>query len=247
MVDPLTRAAALTLLNLGGKPVEISLDTFYGYPVTDTAGILSLYKANLVDDTMPNATPWIRIFPDHLRLEPHARRTVRLMVEPPAHTPKKEYWARLAVTARDGTMQRMTPDTTRPGVHIGLAVQVRSVIPMFYRHGTVNTGVRLETPHVTVTDDSLIIRTPLTRTGTAAYQGTITGTLHDSQGHTIATRSLPVRVYYTITPRLVLPIHAAAPGQYTLTLTINTTTLTLPAAAVLPAPSVQQTVPVRIP
>ena len=56
--------------------------------------------------------------------------------------------------------------------------------------------------------DSLAVRMRLDRTGTAAFIGTVRGTLADSAGKTVTTFSSPLAVYYDMEPRFTAALPA---------------------------------------
>ena len=103
-IDDRTRTGSLILVNDGNDPVETTISTFYGYPVTDSLGRMFLRTFTAVDDTMPSAANWVQSFPRRLRVPPRSRRTIRLLVTPPDGLPSGEYWARLVVSAQEGRL-----------------------------------------------------------------------------------------------------------------------------------------------
>src|SRR5438477_1186100 len=102
VIDDKTRTGTLTLINDGITPVEVSVSTFCGYPVTDSIGRMYLRTFATPDDTMPCAAKWIQSFPRRLRIDAKSRATVRLLVTPPPDLPPREYWARVMTAATGG-------------------------------------------------------------------------------------------------------------------------------------------------
>lgn len=233
VVDARTRTGALTLLNTGDASVEVTLSTLYGYPVTDSAGRMTLRTIEATDDTMPSAARWVRFFPERLVLPAGGRRTVRLLVTPPPGLPDGEYWSRIVATARGGTLAA----DGGAGIGIGLALEVRSVLGMFYRQGRVATGVALDTARFALEGDSVAVRARLTRQGSAAFVGTLRTTLRDASGATRAAASLPVGVYYTLEPRLAVSRRGLPPGTYTAVVEAVSARPDVPASAIVQAPA----------
>ena len=54
VIDHRTRSGALSLYNPGDDPAEVTLSTFFGYPVTDSAGHFELRTVDRPDAAMPN-------------------------------------------------------------------------------------------------------------------------------------------------------------------------------------------------
>ena len=208
IIDHRTRSGSLSLYNPSTEPAEISLSTFYGYPVSDSAGDFQLRTVEAPDSTAPSAAGWIEAFPKRMVLAPKERQTVRLLARPPANLADGEYWARLVVSAKGGTvLVRGLADSS--GVSVGLSLEVRTVLPMQYRKGRVTAGVRLSDLSVRVEGDSLAVRPHLTRTGNGAYLGTLRAVLRDSAGRVVASLASPLAVYYEMAPRLTAPLPPA--------------------------------------
>jgi hypothetical protein len=208
IIDHRTRSGSLSLYNPGTEPAEVSLSTFYGYPVTDSAGEFQLHTVAAPDSSYPSAAAWIEAFPKRMMLAPKERQTVRLLARPPATLADGEYWARLVVSAKGGTVPvRGLADSS--GVSVGLSLEVRTVLPIQYRKGRVFTAVRFTDLAAGVEGDSLALRPHLTRTGNGAYLGTLRAVLRDSNGRVITSLTSPLAVYYDMTPRLTAPLPAA--------------------------------------
>src|SRR5919112_86371 len=127
LLDDRTRTGSLTLINDGMEPVEVSVSSFCGYPVTDSLGLMYLRTFATVDDTMPCAAKWIQSFPRRLRIGPKSRATVRLLVTPPAGLPPGEYWARVMASAKAGETEIGGLADSR-GIQAKLALEIRSVV-----------------------------------------------------------------------------------------------------------------------
>ena len=252
VIDSKSKAGSVTLVNTGDKPIEASLSTSFAYPVTDSAGTMFLKTIDAVADTTPSAREWIRVYPQRLVLAAGARRTVRLMVEPPAGISVGEFWARLIVTSREAAPVRTAFESgatadERNDVSIGLTLEVRSVLGVFYRNGNVSTGVTLGEGHASVVGDSLVARVAMHRSGNAAFVGSLKMTVHDSTGATRGERALPLGVYYTLEPRVTLPSLGLQPGLYTVTFEAVSKRPDVADRLLLPISAVKKTVSLRIP
>jgi P pilus assembly chaperone PapD len=245
VIDSRTRTGELTLVNESNSPAEVAVSTLYGYPVTDTAGMMSLQTFDTVADTAPSAAPWIQVFPRRLRLAPRARQTLRILVSPPDSLPDREYWARIVVAVRGAQIPLETGSAR--DIHAGLALEVRSVLGLFYRSGAVSTGVSLANARASVHADSLVARVDLACTGNAAFVGSLKGTLRDSLGVSVATGLVPLGVYYTLAPRLSMATRGLRAGTYTLTLEAESTRPDVAPRLLLKAPSKSLVITVTIP
>jgi hypothetical protein len=246
MIDSRTRTGELTLVNESNTPAEVAVSTLYGYPVTDSAGMMSLHVFDgVVPDTAPSAAKWIQVFPRRLRLRPHARQTLRILVSPPDTIGTREYWARLVVAVRGGSVPVATPDSA--GISAALTLEVRSVLGVFYRNGKVTTGLTMAQLHARMEHDSVVARTDLTRTGTAAFVGSLNGTVRDAIGRVVGKGMLPLGVYYTLSPRLAMATGSLPAGKYTVTFEAVTARPDVASRLLIHAPSVTTTTEIVIP
>jgi hypothetical protein len=245
-MDHRTRSGALTIYNPGNDPVEISISTLFGYPVTDSSGQFSLFTSEQPDSTMPSASAWVEAFPRRMTLNPRERQTVRLLGRPPAGLNDGEYWTRLVVSAKGGRLPVAgVADTS--GIQVGLTLEVRTILPVFYRKGALQTGVTISGIRAAMAGDSLEIRAHLERQGSAAFIGTVRGSLVDSSGRTVTTFSSPVAIYYSADPRFLAPLNRPAAGRYRLRLELSTEREDLPPETLLQSAPVRDSAEVRLP
>ena len=248
VIDHRTRSGSLSLYNPGDESAEVTLSTFFGYPVTDSAGDFELKTVERPDPAMPSAAGWVEAFPKRMLLGPRERQTVRLLARPPARLPDGEYWARLVVAAKGGTVP-ISGAEDDTGITVGLNLEVRTVLPLQYRKGAVATSVRLSRLAATIEGDSLAVRMRLERMGTAAFIGTVRGVLADSADRTVLTFSSPLAVYYEMEPRLTaaLPGGTLPPGRYRLRVEVTAEREDLAPEVLLPSRPVRDSMEVRLP
>ncbi len=181
-------------------------------------------------------------------LQPKERQTVRLLARPPARLADGEYWARLVVAAKGGTVPVAGVDSSS-GVTVGLNLEVRTILPLQYRKGSVATSIRLSRLAAAVEGDSLAVRMRLDRMGTAAFIGTVRGVLTDTTGATVTTFVSPLAVYYDMEPRLTasLPGGRLPAGRYRLRVEITAEREDLAPETILPARPVRDSLEIRLP
>jgi P pilus assembly chaperone PapD len=245
-IDARDRTGLLLLMNPNDDPAEVEISTIFGYPVTDSAGAMQLYTVKQPDSTVPSAASWVRVFPRRVTIAPHTQQTVRLLMSPPAGIPDGEYWSRLIITARGGKLP-VTAAVDSGLVRIGLSLEVRTIIPLLYRKGKLETGVTLSDLRAEVQGDSLVVRARLERTGNAAALGTVHGEVVDAGGRVRKTFTSPISTYYVIKPRLTTPIDSLAPGSYRLRVAVSSVRPDLTPDAILPFRAVRDSVTVQIP
>ena len=239
-----TRAGQVTVGNNGDEPEEITVDLMFGYPDTDSVGTPFIHFIEDPGAEYPSAAEWIRAFPRRMRLGPGDRQILRLLATPPANLPDGEYWARLIVTSRGGTIPVASTDTT---VRAGLQLVFRLVAPVIYRKGNVSTGITLTSLEASVVDDSLVVWVAATRLGNAAYLGTAQFAVLTEDGTGVRDWTIPLAVYYPITRRFVFRDVGLPPGSYRLTLRLAAEREDIEGDHVLPAPPVGDTVAFVVP
>ncbi|MEO8294023.1 MAG: hypothetical protein ABI613_00820 [Gemmatimonadota bacterium] len=246
VMDHRTRSGSITLYNPGNDPVEISISTLFGYPITDSTGQYLLYTPESPDSSMPSANGWVEAFPRRMTLNGRERQTVRLLGRPPAGLRDGEYWTRLVVSAKGGQVP-VSGISDTSAIQVGLTLEVRSILPVFYRKGTLQTGVSISGIQAHMVGDSLEIRSHLERHGNGAFIGTIRGSLVDSTGHVATTFSSPLAVYFTADPLFRAPLIRPAAGLYQLRLELATERADLSSETILHAPLVRDSAQVRLP
>lgn len=247
-IDHRVRSGSVLLYNPGTEPVEVTISTLFGYPVTDSTGSIALRTVDAPDSTLPSALAWIQAFPRRLTVAPRERQTVRLLARPPAGLPDGEYWLRLVIAAQAGRVPITgVADTT--AIQVGLTLEVRTIIGVNYRKGPVTTGVALSQVRAQLLGDTLVTRSRLERRGNAAFIGMIRQTLVDSTGAVRASANSPIGVYFTMEPRLATVI--APPGlkrgRYWLRYEVVAEREDLGPAVVLRAPAVRDSVQLIVP
>jgi len=240
-IDHATRSGSITLYNPGEQPVEVTVSFGFGYPTTDSAGAVSVEIADSAPTGEPGATAWLQAFPRHVTVGQQQRQTIRLLATPPAGLADGEYWARVIVGAKGGKVPVIgVPDSS--GITVGLNLEVRTVISVVYRKGALNTGVVLSPISAVYAHDTVGVRVPLKRTGTAAYLGTARASVVSTAGDLKGQDERAVAVYYSLDPRIDVPVGALAPGTYKVRVAVSTDRTDLPARTPLAAPTVRDSV-----
>ena len=216
VLDGRTRTTAITLVNTGSAAAEVDLSTTFGYPVSDSAGVMRLQTFTSVNDSMPSAAGFVHAYPSQFMLAPGARRVVRLLATPPENTRDGEYWARLVVTTRAARVRSPDAGAESPNAsHIGLDLEIRSLLPLFYRQGAVTTGILMDSLHTAVERDSLSVRIPMQRRGNAAFVGSVRASLRNASGAVLVSTSLPLGVYFDLEPRIAFSRRGLGSGEFT--------------------------------
>jgi len=244
-IDHRVRSGSVLLYNPGTEPVEVTISTLFAYPTTDSAGAIGL--DTLPADSAASALGWIQAFPRRLTVAPLERQTVRLLARPPAGLADGEYWVRLVIAAKAGTIP-ITGVSDTTAIQVGLTLQVRTIIGISYRKGPVTTGVTLSNLRAQLLNDTTIVtQSRLVRHGNAAFVGTVRGTIVDSTGTTRASFFTPLGVYFTMEPRIASTIAKLPRGRYWLRYEVVAEREDLDPSVVLRAPTARDSVRLVVP
>lgn len=245
ILDQRTRSGVIYLHNPATEAEEVSISFIFGYPASDSAGNVSIKVIERPASDDPSAKSWIRAYPRRMVVGPGQTRAVRLLAQPPTDLPEGEYWARAVVHSRSAQPPTVTPDST--GVQVGLNLEVRTVVPVSYRNGNVNTGLVITTIDHSVASDSLVAKVGLRRTGNAAFLGTLHTTLVDDTAAVVAESHRQIAVYRNLLRRISLPLDGLPTGEYTLHIRLDTRRTDVEPELVLPAQPLETSIEVRLP
>lgn len=242
-MDDRSDAAQVTIGNSGDTPEEATVELKFGFPDADSAGTPFV---RIVDDPgpgYPSAADWIRAYPQRVRLAPRSQQVVRLLARPPADLPDGEYWTRLIVTGRGASIPVQGADS---GLRAGVNLVIRLVASVTYRKGKASTGVAVRDLGAEAEGDSLTVWAHLERLGNAAFLGTADVEVVAGPDSVVRRWSSALAVYVPMRRRFAFPLDSLAPGDYRIRLRLRTERPDLPADRVLQAPTVTDSVAVRV-
>jgi P pilus assembly chaperone PapD len=230
-----TRSATMDLINTTSGPSEITIETQFGYPVTDSLGGLSVRLLDTVPAGAPSIAAYVVAYPRRFTLRPGAKQVVRLLVTAPATLADGEYWSRIIVTSKGGPIKlsaRSATDTN--AIQVGVSLVVRTVTTLLYRKGTITAALGVTDVAARRMGDSVIVTGTVAREGTGVFLGMAHVALMDASGATIAKLDRQLPVYYPLAPRYALAVPAGARGPFTVKLTLANDREDIPLADRLP-------------
>jgi P pilus assembly chaperone PapD len=236
-------SALLTLINTGSRAEEIELSIGFGYPVSDTAGVLRVDIVETAASGEPSLTSFLRVFPRRLVLQPGQRQVVRVMVTMPAGTADGEYWGRVLVKSRGG---EPPIEQTQGDVKMQLSLETTFATAVFFHKGDVKTGVSVPAATVTRLPDGAQLTIDLKREGNSAFLGRVHAELLNAAGAKVAEVEDVVAVYRELRRRFVMKTPAALPaGTYTVRYLVDTERPDLPPQGPTKAVAIRGSVEVR--
>lgn len=197
----------ITVFNPRPQATEFTIDLRFGYATTDSTGAARVELKEGPDSA--SAAEWVTPYPHHFRLAPGAAQLVRLLARSPANLVDGEYWARLTVHSHDAGATPVSALTSSDPIRMALTLDMATVMPVFFRKGTVATGIEVGKIVATLDGDTVDVRTLLRRSGNAAFLGAAHVAVLDSAGREIRAVDRPLAVYLAAAPRWRIPLTAA--------------------------------------
>ena len=242
-LDERTRSAQVTVGNSGDSPEEASVELQFGFLDADSAGTPYIRFVDDPGPEFPSAAQWIHVFPQRMRLEPKSQQVVRVLARPPEDLPDGEYWTRMIITGRGAPLRMASGDSA---VRAAVNLQIRLVTSVTYRKGRVTTGIALRGIHAEAEGDSLTVWARMAREGNGAYHGTADLEVVNGAGRIVRQWSAGLSVFYPVTRRFSFPLQSLEPGDYKVRFRLRAVRPDLPADRVLPAPTVVDSLVVRV-
>ncbi|MEO7102608.1 MAG: hypothetical protein ABI311_04570 [Gemmatimonadaceae bacterium] len=212
VLTPSRPSGAITVLNPHATRAEFSVDLRFGFATADSTGRLRVELRDGPDSA--SAADWITPYPQRFTLRPGGTRTVRLLAQPPGGLPDGEYWARITVHARDDTPPAFVDSADSSSARVRIAMETATVLPIFFRKGTVTTSVTIADLDAIAIQDTIAVSATLTRSGNGAFIGAAHLIVRDASGTTVATADRQIAVYRSMRPRwnIGLPRDACSEG-----------------------------------
>jgi P pilus assembly chaperone PapD len=244
VLSPAHPAGAITVLNPHATRAEFSVDLRFGFATTDSAGRLRVELRDGPDSA--SAADWIVPYPRRFTLRAGGTRTVRLLARPPATLPDREYWARITVHARDDApVPSLISAGDTSSARVRISMETATVLPVFFRNGTVSTGITIGTVNAVAMNDTIGVSATLTRNGNAAFIGVAHLTIRDANQRIVATSDRQLAVYRTMRPHwtVAIPPGTSIDGA-TISLRLSTDRHDVPKNLLLQTHAVETVAPV---
>jgi hypothetical protein len=242
LIDSKAHSATLEFSNEGDSVAEADLKLVFAYPVTDEQGHIT--SPAQPDTAAQSLVHVLQGVPAHVELQPHEKKSVTLSLN--KDLPDGEYWTQIVA-------QRAQVPMTIPAMVNGMPQSVHLNVNLvdnasvWYRKGTMSTGLELSKQRAFVTGDSMLTTCVyMHHTGNAHFTGMVDLTLKNPAGKDTIHAKVPMAVYKDIQPCWNVRVTGMSPGKYTIVMDVTGDRPDIPEAARLPVKPVHLEVPVEI-
>jgi P pilus assembly chaperone PapD len=207
VVSDAARIGLVTVTNPHRTSVLVRVEARYGYPTTDSRGMIRMHYIENPDTVGESAVGFLHFSPHRFRLAPGASKMVRIAVTAPQALQSGEYWARVEFLSGDddGIDEAMVDSATASARETFWS---QMFLPVYFRAGSVATGAFITALSAQLRDDTITVSTSITRRGTAALLGLATLDVTDADGNVLERVSRELAVFHELAPVWRVPLTA---------------------------------------
>jgi P pilus assembly chaperone PapD len=232
------------VMNGSNQNQEIAVDFVFGYSSTDGAGNGFMVYDDSTAYKQFAATDWVRAFPRNFVLEPGQRQTVRITARPPQGLSDGLYWTRIRTASNPQAPS--IDELAVEGVRTQITFRFEQVTALFYKKGSINTGIRLNNIRGERTDNGFSALVDVYRSGNSPFFGSASITLRDASNRVVAENSFPVSIYFDGTRRFTIPVELST-GDYTVDVRFESQRGDMPSQDIIQTAPVSQSARVILP
>jgi len=204
------RTGRMTIQNPTNKPREVDIYFGFGLPESDSLGDvrITMQDSNVTDTR--SAMAWIKAFPRKILLPPNGSQVVRLVATPPESLQTGEYWARIVVRSREGTVA-LSPTGENNQITTNLNMIMQTAIMLKYRTGELTAKLELVDASASVRDSLVEVILNMANRGNVSYVGVLSCRLLDADKKEISHKNVDLAVYRDMKRRFNLPLRGEKP------------------------------------
>lgn len=194
---------------------EVFVDFEFGYPAAHEDGHRYLEYEDAAAEAEFSLSPWVRSFPERIRIPPKHRQMVRLMINAPRELENRIYWTRMVVTSREET------SSDERGTAAQVRFEFKQVIPVVLNHGARSTSVDIDDLIVDPRPEHVNLMAVLERTGDEPFFGSIQLRVLDDAGREVERTSTTTEVYFRSSTYFTIDRRDLPPGRYDAEVTVR--------------------------
>jgi hypothetical protein len=220
---------SLFITNPSDVPQEVAVGFLFGYPGNDAQGNLLMVYGDSLREGQFGMGDRLKAFPRTFILGPRQQQTVRLQVKPDRSLASGTYFTRIKVTSNAQTAD--VENVATEGVSTQVNFKFDQVIAAFHKVGEVQTGLEFGPVTTEVKPSSLRVITDFTVTGNSPFLGSVTATLKNSKGETLASQQQTTALYFSGKRAIELAVEKQlTAGTYEIELLFETKRSDIPSA-----------------
>jgi P pilus assembly chaperone PapD len=182
------------LTNTSAVTQEISFGYQFGYPSSSEDGQIFMVYDDSVGKQQWGLAEFIRMYPSQVIIEPGQSQAVRVQILPMRDREDGVYWTRLLVESSPVTPD--VQDTGNEGISTSINYVLEQNIPIFYRKGNNDTGVKVNDTRLVEQADTIIVKAEVQRTGNSPYLGMMYVRLYGGNDRKLAEKEVPAYFYF---------------------------------------------------
>lgn len=215
-----SKFGTLLVMNNSNESQEISIETTFGYFVTDEEGNKTTSYEDSVLAQKYSIADEIRAFPKNFVLQPGQRQVVRLRILASDKETDATYWARIKTISQAESAPIELSDDQAIGANIG--VVVTQVSGVFYKVGNTTTNISINEIEIgKLTNQELQLKTKINKGGNSPFLGSIITKILKN-GEVVASKFISTSFYVDGIHSDVIDISNLEPGQYQVEVTFET-------------------------
>lgn len=208
------------VINNSEVPQEISIETTFGYFITDKDGNKTVSNEDSTIAKKYSISDDIRAFPKNFVLQPNQRQVIRLRVIASDKTNDGTYWSRIKTISRAESAPIELSDDQAIGADIG--VIITQISGLFYKVGNTTTEIIIDDIEaVSISNGELHLKTKLRKGGNSPFLGSITTKILQN-GEAVATKFSSTSFYVDGIHSEVIDISDIPSGEYKVEVTFET-------------------------
>ncbi len=235
-LDSKKRFETIIIQNSSAVAQEVQLTWKFGYPKADDQGTITMIYEDSLLASKYSSADWIRGFPKNFILEPGARQTIRVTVKAPKNLEDGTYWTRLFTTS--GAVSSQVGSQESSGISAEINIKFNQITTVFFKKGSVSTGLELKNIEGTLQDQELIVLAHYNKSGNSPYLGTMSVNIFDEKGKLVKERFSFVSLYFDGTRRLNMDVADLKKGNYDVEVKFVSSRDDIPDSEIIPAGTV---------
>lgn len=209
--DQQNKFGTFLVQNESDEIYEISVSFIFGYPISDSLGLLSMEYVEQDSSEFYSIASSLKAFPRKFLLNPKQRQVVRMTVKTPDTLSPGTYWSRIVTSAAPHTISQ---DTSGKGITARIKFVLNQVTTVIYRVEPAEAGIDIKNISVIIDSSQVKLLHSLIRTGNSPFFGDLVVKILDKDENVIEESEEFVSVYFDLVKSVSFDVSKFKPGKY---------------------------------